>query len=82
MHQKDADARGIREGDTVEIYTGVGMIRVKAHITAAGLPGDVYMYHGYKEANVNNLIDRNHLDPYSGFAGYRQSRCNVRKAGE
>ena len=41
-----------------------------------------YMYHGYKEANVNTLIDRNHLDPYSGFAGYRQSRCNVRKAGE
>ena len=82
LHPQDAAAKGIREGDDVEIYTGVGSIRVKAHLTEAGLPGDVYMYHGYKEANVNNLLKRDHTDPYSGFAGYRQTRCNIRKAGE
>lgn len=79
LHAKDAADRGIKEGDTVEIYTPYGSITVKAHLSAMGMPGDVYMYHGYKEANVNNLFDRDHLDPYSGFAAYRQSRCNLRK---
>lgn len=80
IHPKDAAAKGLKEGDWMEIYTDTGSIRVKVHITVSGLPGDVYMYHGYKEANVNTLIKRTHVDPYSGFAGYRQSRCNIRKA--
>lgn len=81
IHVLDAKALGIQEGDEIELSTACGMIRVAAHLVHTSLPGDVYMYHGYQEANVNSLIGRNHLDPYSGFPGYRQIRCRVRKAG-
>ena len=30
----------------------------------------------------NNLIGRDHLDPYSGFPGYKGMRCNLRKSQE
>ena len=55
-------------------------IHVKAHVTDIGLPGNVHMYHGYKEADGNSLVGVDHLDPYSGFPGYRQLRCTIRKA--
>lgn len=81
IHADDAKKLGISEGDRIELSTAYGSIEVEAHLTRTALPGDVYMYHGYEEANVNNLIGINHLDPYSGFPGYRQIRCRVRKAG-
>ena len=42
-------------------------------------PGTILMLHGYDEANVNNLIPRSHLDPYSGYPGFKGMRCNIRK---
>ncbi len=79
---EDGKRLGIREGDDMEIYTEKGSITVKAHPTARVLPGTVYMYHGYREANVNGLLDGNHLDPYCGFPSYRSARCGIRKGGE
>ena len=36
------------------------------------------MFQSYAdEADVNRIIDGNHLDPYSGFPGYRTVRCKV-----
>ena len=80
INRKDAEKLGIKAHDMIELYTQYGSIRVRAAITDATLPGDVYMYHGYKEADVNTLFSRDHLDPYSGFVGYGQSRCCMRKA--
>lgn len=82
IHTSDAQALGIQEGDWVELYTQQAAIRVRAHVTDTVLPGDIYMYHGYKEANVNSLLHRDHIDPYTGFPGYRQARCGLRKADE
>ncbi len=79
---EDADRLGIQDGDTIELYTQRGSICVKARPTSRVMPGTVFMYHGYKEANVNGLMDRNHLDPYSGFPAYRSTRCGIRKGGE
>lgn len=82
LHPADATALGIKENDTIELRTQSGAIRVKAHLTACGLRGDVYMYHGYPEADVNLLIPDTHLDLYTGFVGFRQIRCAVRKVEE
>ena len=60
--------------------TRVGRIKVKANVSAISAPGEVNMYHGYSEANVNQIIPRDHLDPYSGFPGFKQVRCRVEKA--
>lgn len=82
LHPDTAAEIGANEGDDIEIATQFGKIAVKAHLTHTVLPGDVYMFHGYREADANSLVGSRHLDPYSGFPGYRQTRCNVRKVGQ
>ena len=51
-------------------------------VTARSQPGVLMTLHGYTEANVNELIGRNHLDPYSGYPGFKGMRCNIRKVQE
>ena len=81
IHPGDARNLGLGEGDWVFLRTAAGEIKVQVHVTAAGLPGDVYMFHGYSEADANELIPAEHLDPYTGFPGFRQVRCRIQKAG-
>lgn len=81
IHPQDAKRLGLEEGDRVKIVSSQGEIEVGVHLTAAGSPGDVYMYHGYPEADVNDLIPAGHLDPYTGFPGYNQVRCALKKVG-
>ena len=79
-----ADARrlGIEEGDMIEISTRVGAICLRANPSPLIREGTVSMFHGYREADVNSMISWDHLDPYSGFPGFRSVRCRVRRAGE
>ena len=81
IHPGDARNLGLGEGDWVFLRTAAGEIKVQVHVTAAGMPGDVYMFHGYSEADANELIPAEHLDPYTGFPGFRQVRCRIQKAG-
>lgn len=81
VHPEDAERFKIQEGDWIRLSTSSGEIKVRVHITAAGLPGDVYMFHGYSEADANELVPAEHLDPYTGFPGFRQVRCTVQKVG-
>ena len=80
IHPQDAQLLGVQEGDWVELFTPHGQVRVRTHLTAGQLRGDVDLYHGYAEADVNELIGRQYLDRYTGFPGYRQIRCGIRKA--
>jgi len=82
IHPVDAQRLGIKSGDRIRLRTGQDSIEVEAHVTAAGSPGDVYMFHGYPEADVNTLIPATHLDPYTGFPGFNQLRCAVEKVGK
>lgn len=53
---------------------------VKCESLKAGiLSGEVSMYHGYEEANCNELISIDLLDPYTGFPAYKQFNCNLKK---
>ena len=80
MNQGDCLRLGVCEGDTIVISTLRGAVTVKVHPTQSVPAGLVNLYHGYPEANVNDLIDEDHLDPYSGFTAYRSTRCAVAKA--
>ena len=53
--------------------------RILDVLTRKAKEGVLMTLHGYTEANVNELIGRNHLDPYSGFPGFKGMRCNIRK---
>ena len=77
LNDKDAEALGIKRGDWITISTHVGSVTVCANPTLRVKPGTIFMYHGYREADINSIIPSGHNDPYSGFPGYRSVRCAV-----
>ncbi len=82
VNPQDAARLGLKEGGDVELYSPYGSIRVKVRFTHKIKPGVILMLHGYTEANVNVLIGRDHLDPYSGYPGFKGMRCNIRNVQE
>ncbi|MCD8017373.1 MAG: molybdopterin-dependent oxidoreductase [Oscillospiraceae bacterium] len=79
---EDAERLGISAGDKICLYNGHGEIEVRANPTAAVAAGQVFMFHGYSEADVSQLLDHNALDAYSGFPGYKSAVCGIRKVEE
>ena len=82
LNAEDGKRLGIQTGDTVTLSSPYGQIQVKAKLTCKTKPGVIQMFHGYTEANVNLLIGRDHLDPYSGYPGFKGMRCNISKCQE
>jgi anaerobic selenocysteine-containing dehydrogenase len=79
MSPEDAESLGVELGDDVEIVTNIGSLVFKAIPTATIMPGDVFIYHGYREKDINSILDGTNLDPYSGFPAYRSAYCNIRR---
>lgn len=79
ISEEDAERLGVKNGDDLELYTERNCICVKAHVSRRIKPGVIFFYHGYSEADVNSLMSRNHVDPYSGFPAYNSTRCGARK---
>ncbi len=88
LHTEDARARGIEEGDEVEVVSPRGRVTFRAHVTddivrgaieanmggGGPLDGD-----GWRQANVNDLTDLDNRDPISGFPVYKALLCEVIK---
>ncbi|MBR2521435.1 MAG: molybdopterin-dependent oxidoreductase [Oscillospiraceae bacterium] len=79
MSMEDAEALGVELDDDVEIVTDIGALTFKAIPTATVMPGDVFIYHGYREKDINSILNGTNLDPYTGFPAYRSAYCNVRR---
>jgi hypothetical protein len=47
VNPDDAAARGVRDGDLIEVFNDAGRFRCMAHLSAGIMPGTVYMYHGW-----------------------------------
>lgn len=82
INPKDAEERGIKQGDMVILESPNGSLKIKANLTAKVHHTNVHLVHGMTEANANNLTNPLHLDPYSGFPGFKSVRCNLRKVEE
>lgn len=82
INPADGERLGISQGMEIVLRTTVGAITVKANVTLSAREGEVVMYHGYREANVNELIPVDYLDPCTGFPGYKQVPCSVSAAGK
>ena len=78
LHPSEAEKRGIKEGDKVELENPHGRITVKAHLTEMVPPGMVDMFHGWSYQDVNTMLTRD-FDPISGFPPYKSSLCEVTK---
>jgi anaerobic selenocysteine-containing dehydrogenase len=88
LHAADAAARGIREGDAVEVVSPRGRVRFVAHVTEDIVRGVVEANMGgggplgplaWREANVNELTDAGNFDPISGFPVFKALLCEVVK---
>jgi len=81
MSIEDAASRGIRAGDRVVVESRRRRIEVEADVTDRVQPGVVHVYHGWAEANVNELTDDQTLDPISGYPPLKSALCEIRPAG-
>ncbi len=79
MNTGDAEALGIEDGDMITVETKEGAINLNALLSEDILAGCVFIYHGYREADVNSIIPYQYEDPYTGFPGYRSAKCRVFK---
>ncbi|MGB0845402.1 MAG: molybdopterin-containing oxidoreductase family protein [Thiolinea sp.] len=80
IHPGDAAARNIQDGDTVTVSSPRGSVNFVAAVTDIMKPGVVHCFHGWNEANVNELTDHTTLDPISGFPAFKSLLCEVKSA--
>lgn len=79
LHPNDAATRNIQTGDDVDVSSPRGVVRFKADVTDVIKAGVVHCFHGWNEANINELTDDKHLDPISGFPPFKSLLCEVSK---
>ena len=92
MHPDDAAARGVADGQAVDIKTRVGAIRAPVEITTAVMPGVVSLPHGWGHdrpgaqlavaarhagVSVNDVTDETLIDPACGTAVLSGIRVDV-----
>jgi anaerobic selenocysteine-containing dehydrogenase len=79
LHPDDAAARGIASGDAVMVSSPRGAVRFVAEVTDILKPGVAHCFHGWNEANINELTDDSSLDPISGFPPFKSLLCEVER---
>ncbi|HLF00551.1 MAG TPA: molybdopterin dinucleotide binding domain-containing protein, partial [Anaerolineales bacterium] len=91
IHPEDARARGIANGDEVEVVSPRGWVAFRARVTDDIVRGAVEANMGgggplgnpaWQRANVNDLTDLDNRDPISGFPVYKALLCDVIKKGK
>ena len=81
MAAADAGARGIANGDWVDVTSATGQVRLKARIAPHMTAGVVCAHYGWAGNNANDLVDFRDADPISGSVNHRGLACEVNRAG-
>jgi anaerobic selenocysteine-containing dehydrogenase len=88
LHPADARARGIEDGDQVELISPRGRVPFVARVSDDIVVGAVEANMGgggplgplaWQQGNVNELTDLDNRDPISGFPVYKALLCDVVK---
>lgn len=84
VHPTDADARGIRSGDLVDVQSPRGKIQVKARVTEDIGPGMIAVDFGWgnptdNKPGVNVLTSDEVWDPVSGGYPNRLFLCEIKR---
>ncbi len=91
LNVEDAEVRGIRTGDLVEVRTPRGAVPFRARVTPDIVRGAVECNMGggtpvgsdaWQRWNVNELTDLQNYDEISGFPVYKALLCDVTKLEE
>ncbi len=90
LNSADAAARGIADGEPVDVVSPRGRVRFRARVSddiAAGVVeanmggGGPLGPDAWRAANVNDLTDPDNFDPISGFPVFKALLCDVSPAG-
>jgi predicted molibdopterin-dependent oxidoreductase YjgC len=76
---KDAQALGIKDGDSIQIASRRGKIKAKARVTDSAQPGVVFMTFHFAET-ATNLLTNPALDPISKIPELKVCAVKVEKA--
>ena len=84
IHPDEAQKRGIREGDTVEIRSPYGgPIEARAMVSIIVPPGMIDAQYGWLgKENTQKLVSRDVRDPMSGYPAYFEMPVSVKKKTE
>jgi anaerobic selenocysteine-containing dehydrogenase len=85
MHPRDAEARGLSDGQRVRVTTAAGAKEVELEVTEQTRPGMVLLPHGFglvhegvkSGANANRLTSAAHRDRVAGTPLHRFIPCQV-----
>jgi len=85
MHPDTAAARGIREGDWVEVATAQARMRARAHLDKHLAPRVVCAQYGWWQfpdgaGDANRLLDGERFDPVAGSNSLRHAPCQISPA--
>jgi len=81
MSLQDADSLGIEDGETVEVCSRRGVLRVKARITEKSPPGVVFMTFHFSETPTNVLTNPA-LDPIAKIPELKVCAVKIKKIDE
>jgi len=87
LHPDTASARGIHEGDWIEVTTVMGGMRARAHLDRHLSPSIVCGQYGWWQypdgaGDANRLMDGERFDPVSGSNSLRHQPCQVSLASD
>jgi anaerobic selenocysteine-containing dehydrogenase len=83
IHVDDAAARGIKDGDTVEVLNDRGSIKVKAHVHVGIRPGVVSLQNGWwiQQGGNASMLSNDAFDPMSYGHTLNSTLVQVRALG-
>lgn len=79
INPKTVKKYNLEDKEKVKLSTFKGYIYGKINISIEASEDIVYVYHGNKNSDVNELIDKDYLDPISGFPGYKTIPSRIDK---
>jgi formate dehydrogenase (coenzyme F420) alpha subunit len=79
INTRTAARLGIEHGDTVNVESPRGSIRIKAELSNDIHESVVSVPHGWRDTNVNMLTSDAEVDPVTAFIGFKSVLCRVTK---
>jgi anaerobic selenocysteine-containing dehydrogenase len=79
---QDAESRGVRDGEFVEIYNDVGDFRIQAMVSPSVRPGQAIIYHGWENYQFEGFrhfknVMPSPLNPIEMVGGYGHIQSDV-----
>ena len=81
IHPADAELRGVRDGDTVELESRAGVTVLRAHVTERIQPGVVYTTFHHPESGAN-VVTTDNSDWATNCPEYKVTAVQVRPASK